>query len=81
MVVSVIVFPPSSTAETADAPFTVNESVSGLVVVSTFSLNVRMIVLSAVLSAVNVGATESSALAFAPLASGFDAISCSSPFP
>ena len=39
VVVSVIVVPPSSAAETADAPATVNESVSVPVVVSTASLN------------------------------------------
>ena len=71
VVVSVIVVPPSSTAETVDAPATVNELVSGLVVVSTASLNVRIIVLSAVLSAVNVGATESSADTLPPLAGAF----------
>jgi len=44
------------------------------------SLNVKVIEFSAVLSAVNVGATLSSALAFAPSASGFDDASITSPF-
>ena len=67
-VVSVIVFPPLSTAETAEAPATVNELVSVPVVVSTGSLNVSKIVLSAVLSAVNVGATLSAAATAPPFA-------------
>ena len=67
-VVSVIVVPPLSTAETAEAPATVNELVSVAVVVSTGSLNVSKIVLSAVLSAVNVGATLSAAATAPPSA-------------
>ena len=66
VVVSVIVVPPAcALAETEPVPATVKLSVSGPVDVMS-SLNVRMIVLSAVLSAVNVGAIPSAAITVAP---------------
>ena len=63
---------------TAPDPATVKEP--EIAVPVTGSLVVITIVLSAVLDAVNVGATLSAALAFAPSASGFDDASITSPF-